>query len=79
MNAAIRAVGKAALGHYGMEVIGFLDGFRGVAEDRWVRLDRSALAGILTVGGTILGTGEGSSKQEAQQAVAAALLEIDGH
>ncbi len=39
-----------------MEVIGFLDGFRGVAEDRYVRLDRSTLAGILTVGGTILGT-----------------------
>lgn len=57
LNAAIRAVGKAALGKYGMEIIGFRDGFRGLAEDLRMRLDKRALAGILTVGGTILGTG----------------------
>ncbi len=56
LNAAIRAVGKAALGYYGMEFVGFRDGFRGLAEDRRLRLDKSTLAGILTVGGTILGT-----------------------
>lgn len=56
LNAAIRAVGKAALGYYGMEFIGFRDGFRGLAEDNRLRLDKSTLAGILTVGGTILGT-----------------------
>ena len=56
LNAAIRAVGKAALGFYGMEFIGFRDGFRGLAEDNRMRLDKSTLAGILTVGGTILGT-----------------------
>ena len=56
LNAAIRGVGKAAIGKYGMEVIGFRDGFRGLAENRSVRLDSSSLAGILTVGGTILGT-----------------------
>ncbi|MGO9307926.1 MAG: ATP-dependent 6-phosphofructokinase [Spirochaetia bacterium] len=56
LNAAIRAVGKAAVGHYGMEFIGFRDGFRGLAENRTMRLDRTTLAGILTVGGTILGT-----------------------
>ena len=39
-----------------MEVVGFRDGFRGLAEDRRVKLDTRALAGILTVGGTILGT-----------------------
>lgn len=56
LNAAIRGVGKAALAS-GMEVIGFRDGFRGLAEDlRW-ELDKRTLAGILTVGGTILGTG----------------------
>jgi len=57
LNAAIRAVGKAALGFYGMEFIGFRDGFRGLAENRTMRLDKGTLAGILTVGGTILGTG----------------------
>ena len=56
LNAAIRAVGKAALGFYGMEFFGFRDGFRGLAEDRRMRLDKTTLAGILTVGGTILGT-----------------------
>jgi 6-phosphofructokinase len=56
LNAAIRAFGKAAVGTYGMEVVGFRDGFRGLAENRKVRLEKRALAGILTVGGTILGT-----------------------
>lgn len=56
LNAAIRGVGKAALGQHGMKVIGFRDGFRGLAENRHVPLDRGQLSGILTVGGTILGT-----------------------
>ena len=56
LNAAIRGVGKTALGYYGMEIIGFRDGFRGLVENRRLKLDKSTLAGILTVGGTILGT-----------------------
>jgi 6-phosphofructokinase 1 len=56
LNAAIRGVGKTALGYYGMEIIGFRDGFRGIVEDRRLKLDKTTLAGILTVGGTILGT-----------------------
>ena len=57
LNAAIRGVGKAAIGDFQMEVIGFRDGYRGLAEDLRMRLDKRILAGILTVGGTILGTG----------------------
>jgi 6-phosphofructokinase 1 len=56
LNAAIRGVGKALLGRYGMKVIGFRDGFRGMMENRTQRLDSAALSGILTLGGTILGT-----------------------
>ncbi len=56
LNAAIRGIGKAALGFFGMQVIGFRDGFRGVMENRTLPLDETALSGILTVGGTILGT-----------------------
>jgi 6-phosphofructokinase 1 len=56
LNAAIRGVGKAALGHYGWEIVGFRDGFRGLVENRRIKLDRAALSGILTIGGTILGT-----------------------
>src|SRR3954447_13167645 len=56
LNAAIRGVGKAAIGAYGMHVIGFRDGFRGLMQDRTMRLSGVELSGILTVGGTILGT-----------------------
>lgn len=56
LNAAIRGVGKAALNEYDTQVIGFRDGFRGLVENRIVRLESSSLSGILTVGGTILGT-----------------------
>jgi ATP-dependent phosphofructokinase / diphosphate-dependent phosphofructokinase len=56
LNAALRGIGKAALGRYGMQVIGFMDGFRGMMENRTLRLDGGSLSGILTIGGTILGT-----------------------
>lgn len=56
LNAAIRGFGKAAIQEYGWELIGFRDGMRGLAENRTVMLDGSALAGILTLGGTMLGT-----------------------
>jgi 6-phosphofructokinase 1 len=56
LNAAIRAVGKSAERTHGMHVIGFKDGFAGLMQDRFVRLDGDALSGILTKGGTILGT-----------------------
>ncbi|MBF0239434.1 MAG: ATP-dependent 6-phosphofructokinase [SAR324 cluster bacterium] len=56
LNAAIRAIGKSAIGFYDMHIIGFRDGFRGLVENRKIRLDEQELSGILTVGGTILGT-----------------------
>lgn len=56
LNAAIRGLGKAAIGRYDMELIGFRDGVRGLTENRFVELNRSALSGILTSGGTMLGT-----------------------
>lgn len=56
LNAAIRGIGKKASQEYSMQVIGFRDGFRGLMENRTVRLDNSMLSGILTLGGTILGT-----------------------
>ncbi len=55
LNAAIRAVGKASH-EFDMGVIGFRDGFRGLVERRTVRLGMDQLSGILTLGGTILGT-----------------------
>jgi ATP-dependent phosphofructokinase / diphosphate-dependent phosphofructokinase len=55
LNAAIRGFGKAAIRN-GWELIGYRDGIRGLVENRHVQLDSQALSGILTVGGTILGT-----------------------
>ena len=56
LNAAIRAIGKSAIRQHGFSVVGFLDGFRGLMQNRHVRLDSDSLSGILTVGGTVLGT-----------------------
>jgi 6-phosphofructokinase 1 len=56
LNAAIRGAGKAAL-DCDIEIIGFRDGYRGLAENLRYELNKRTLAGILTVGGTVLGTG----------------------
>lgn len=56
LNAAIRGVGKAGIARYDMQFLGFRDGFYGLAHDRTMILDNEMLSGILTDGGTILGT-----------------------
>lgn len=56
LNAAIRGIGKTAMSQYDMQVSGFYDGFRGLMENRFLRMDSNFLSGILTLGGTILGT-----------------------
>lgn len=56
LNAAIRGVGKTAIVNYGMEVIGFNAGYSGLINNDYVELKESNLSGILTLGGTILGT-----------------------
>lgn len=55
LNAVVRGVTKSAL-RRGWEVIGFRDGYRGLVEKDFVRLDDSAVSGIIIRGGTILGT-----------------------
>lgn len=57
LNAVIRAVVKSACG-LGWEVLGFVDGFAGVVEERLapMALDLASVRGILDRGGTILGT-----------------------
>jgi len=56
INAAIRGVGKTAIIQYGMKVIGISDGFLGLINEEFQELFESQLSGILTLGGTILGT-----------------------
>ena len=56
INAAIRGVGKTAIVKYGMTVIGISDGYAGLIHKEYRELTESDLSGILTLGGTILGT-----------------------
>jgi len=56
LNSAIRGIAKVAINVYGMRVIGILDGFRGLVENRTMALDDQTVSGVLTRGGTILGT-----------------------
>ncbi len=56
LNAAIRGVGKTAILKYGMEVVGISSGFLGLLEKDYMPLEENDLSGILTLGGTILGT-----------------------
>lgn len=56
LNAAIRGVGKTAIVEYGMQVLGFNAGYLGLINSDYIELKEAQLSGILTVGGTILGT-----------------------
>ncbi len=56
LNAAIRGIGKTAIVEYGMQVIGFSSGYTGLIHKQFVELKEKDLSGILTLGGTILGT-----------------------
>ncbi|MBN2097031.1 MAG: ATP-dependent 6-phosphofructokinase [Candidatus Omnitrophica bacterium] len=56
INAVIRAVTKKAILDQGMEVIGIADGYHGLVKNRYRKLRYNDVSGILTLGGTILGT-----------------------
>ncbi len=56
LNAVIRAVAKSLIVQHNAEVLGFEDGFQGLIEERIRPLDYQDVSGILTRGGTILGT-----------------------
>jgi ATP-dependent phosphofructokinase / diphosphate-dependent phosphofructokinase len=56
INAVIRAVAKKAILEYGMEIIGIKDGYEGVINNSCRMLHYDDVSGILTQGGTILGT-----------------------
>ena len=56
LNATIRGFGKAARSTYGMSLLGFRDGFRGLIQNNTIDLGGNTLSNVLTAGGTILGT-----------------------
>jgi len=71
INAAIRGVAKTAILEYDMEVIGISSGFTGLINKEFTELKESHVSGILTLGGTILGTSREKpySKKQIQDAV----------
>jgi 6-phosphofructokinase 1 len=56
INAVIRAVAKKAILDGQMEIIGIEDGYHGLVNNRYRALHYDDVSGILTLGGTILGT-----------------------
>jgi 6-phosphofructokinase 1 len=56
INAAIRGIGKTAIVKYGMKLFGISNGFSGMITREYTELSEQDLSGILTLGGTILGT-----------------------
>lgn len=73
LNAAIRGVGKTAIVEYGMQVYGISEGFLGMINQEYRELKESELSGILTLGGTILGT----SREKPFKADKKALHKVD--
>lgn len=55
MNTAIRSVTRVALNN-GIEVYGIYDGYRGLLEGRFMKMERSSVSETLNRGGTILGS-----------------------
>ncbi|PKM87632.1 MAG: 6-phosphofructokinase [Firmicutes bacterium HGW-Firmicutes-12] len=56
LNGVIRAIVKTAISRHQLEVYGFLDGFYGLITNKYIKLEKSNVSGILQRGGTILGT-----------------------
>jgi len=56
LNAVIRAVVRKGILHYEDEFTGFIEGWRGVLENKTTKLDLNAVSDILLRGGTILRT-----------------------
>lgn len=53
MNAAIRAVVRSAI-YKGIETVGIYDGYRGLVNEKFRKLERQDVSGLLNKGGTIL-------------------------
>ncbi len=69
LNAVIRAVAKKAIYEYGYEIIGFEDGYEGIIHNRWRELTINDVSGIITSGGTILGTSNSADPYQYTQKI----------
>jgi phosphofructokinase-like protein len=76
LNAVIRAIVRRGIQEFGLEFVGFRDGWRGPLEGDTVPLDVQAVRGILPRGGTILGSsrtnpfkGDGSAGRDGAERI----------
>lgn len=54
LNAALRGLAKAAQDNYGIEIVGFFDGYRGLVENNAKLMEHADFSGILHEGGSFL-------------------------
>ena len=55
LNAVIRSIAKAAEQN-GVECYGFIEGYKGLFENNFIKLDSKEISGILPRGGAIIGS-----------------------
>lgn len=63
LNAAIRGVARASYDLFDCEIVGIKDGYKGLIDGRYREMSPKDFSGILTLGGTILGTHRTPFKQ----------------
>jgi phosphofructokinase-like protein len=78
LNAVIRAVVRKGVFHYHDEFVGFMEGWRGLIEDKTMPLDLDAVGGILPRGGTILRTSR-TNPSKRPDGIERCLATIDKH
>ncbi len=81
LNAVIRAVARRVLRGHDGQLVGFLDGWKGLIQSRTLELDLDTVRGILPRGGTMLGTSRTDPLRESSVVKlqdAFRLHEIDG-
>jgi phosphofructokinase-like protein len=88
INAVIRAVVRKGIQYYGYEIVGIKDGWHGLLEGDFLPLDLKSVSGMLTRGGSILGTsrtnpfkqedGSGKILKNAKKAGIGAVIVIGG-
>jgi phosphofructokinase-like protein len=77
LNAAIRGVCRSALINYNMKIVGIRNGYRGLIQGDSFEMTSSNFSGILTEGGTILGTSREKPFKETEPDPATGLLPVD--
>lgn len=76
LNAVIRGFCKTGISNFNFEMVGILDGFEGLIQGKTIPLTKDKIKGILTRGGTILGTTNRSNPFECPVQLSNGKIEI---